>query len=71
MRRRLPRKTDLATISLAELDQLSAAYNRTPRKRLGFRTPAQVFSTAATKAVAAACPIPWCFSSVDGNQLFG
>jgi IS30 family transposase len=43
MRRRLPRKTDLATISLAELDHLAAAYNHTPRKCLGFRTPAQVF----------------------------
>jgi IS30 family transposase len=43
MRRRLPRKTDLATISPRQLDRLVAAYNRTPRKCLGVKTPAQVF----------------------------
>jgi IS30 family transposase len=43
MRRRLPRKTDLATLGLRELDTLIAAYNHTPRKCLGFQTPAEVF----------------------------
>lgn len=43
MRRRLPRKTDLATLSARQLDHLVASYNHTPRKCLGFRTPAQVF----------------------------
>lgn len=43
MRRRLPRKTDLATVSAAALNLLVAAYNHTPRKCLGFQTPAQVF----------------------------
>jgi IS30 family transposase len=43
MRRRLPRKTDLATISPKQLDLLVAAYNHTPRKCLNFQTPAQVF----------------------------
>jgi IS30 family transposase len=43
MRRRLPRKTDLATLSPRELDGLIRAYNNTPRKCLGFRTPAEVF----------------------------
>lgn len=43
MRRRLPRKTDLATLRPRDLDALIAAYNHTPRKCLGFRTPAQVF----------------------------
>jgi IS30 family transposase len=43
MRRRLPRKTDLATVSACTLNMLVAAYNHTPRKCLGFQTPAQVF----------------------------
>jgi transposase, IS30 family len=43
MRRTLPRKTDLARLSAAQLDALVAAYNHTPRKCLGFRTPAEVF----------------------------
>jgi IS30 family transposase len=43
MRRRLPRKTDLASLSHRNLDRLVAAYNHTPRKCLGFQTPAQVF----------------------------
>lgn len=44
MRRTLPRKTDLATLSPNELDQRIALYNNTPRKCLGYRTPAEVFS---------------------------
>ncbi|HKQ86744.1 MAG TPA: IS30 family transposase [Candidatus Acidoferrales bacterium] len=44
MRRRLPRKTDLATLSSHKLDELVAAYNHTPRKCLAYQTPAQVFS---------------------------
>jgi len=43
MRRRLPRKTDLATLSALEFNRAVAAYNQTPRKCLGFQTPAQVF----------------------------
>ncbi len=43
MRRVLPRKTDLATITPSHLDKLIARYNHTPRKCLGFRTPAEVF----------------------------
>jgi IS30 family transposase len=43
LRRRLPRKTDLATLSPAQLRQLASLYNHTPRKCLDFRTPAEVF----------------------------
>jgi IS30 family transposase len=43
LRRRIPRKTDLATLSDADLDTLVAAYNNTPRKCLAWRTPAEAF----------------------------
>lgn len=43
MRRRLPRKTDLATLKPRELNQMIALYNHTPRKCLGFKTPAELF----------------------------
>ncbi|MBC7944767.1 MAG: IS30 family transposase [Burkholderiales bacterium] len=43
MRRTLPRKTDLATLDDQVFDALIATYNHTPRKCLGFRTPAEVF----------------------------
>jgi IS30 family transposase len=43
MRRYLPRKTDLATLSPARLLAVVSAYNWTPRKCLGFQTPAEVF----------------------------
>jgi IS30 family transposase len=43
LRRRIPRKTDLATLSEADLDILIAAYNNTPRKCLAWRTPAEAF----------------------------
>jgi len=44
LRRYLPRKTNLHTIDQSSLDQLIAAYNNTPRKCLGFKSPAEVFS---------------------------
>ena len=43
LRRPLPRKTDLARLERDDLDDCVAAYNNTPRKCLGFKTPAQVF----------------------------
>ena len=44
LRRGLPRKTDLATLPPRRLQQLARLYNHTPRKCLGFETPAEVFS---------------------------
>jgi len=44
LRRYLPRKTNLDTIKSTSLDILIAAHNNTPRKCLGFKTPAEVFS---------------------------
>jgi transposase, IS30 family len=43
MRRGLPRKTDLATLSDHRLLGLVRAYNHTPRKCLNYKTPAEVF----------------------------
>jgi IS30 family transposase len=43
LRRTLPRKTDLATISEAHFRALIQQYNNTPRKCLDFRTPAELF----------------------------
>jgi transposase, IS30 family len=44
MRRFMPRKTDLATLSNSRFRTLVAAYNNTPRKCLDFRTPAESFA---------------------------
>ena len=44
MRRTRPRKTDLAELSDDRFVQLLQAYNNTPRKCLGYRTPAEIFS---------------------------
>ncbi len=43
MRRLMPRKTDLATISDPHFAALLKAYNATPRKCLDFNTPAELF----------------------------
>ena len=43
IRRPLPRNTDLDTINQKTLDACVAAYNNTPRKCLGFKSPAQAF----------------------------
>ncbi len=46
IRRFIPRKTDLATLSAKRFQTLIAAYNNTPRKCLDFRSPAETFSQA-------------------------
>ena len=43
LRRGLPRKTDLATLSEDRLLGLVRSYNHTPRKCLNYKTPAEVF----------------------------
>src|SRR5258705_526096 len=43
MRRGLPRKTDLATLSDHRLLSLVRSYNHTPRNCLNYKTPAEVF----------------------------
>jgi IS30 family transposase len=43
MRRLLPRRTDLATLSDDHFTRLIQVYNNTPRKCLDYRTPAEVF----------------------------
>jgi IS30 family transposase len=43
LRRNLPRKTDLTGLSPNKLDTILAAHNNTPRKCLGFQTPAEAF----------------------------
>lgn len=43
LRRFLPRKTDLATLSNKQFKAAVSAYNNTPRKCLDFRTPAEAF----------------------------
>jgi len=44
MRRALPRETDLANISTADIMACVLAYNNTPRKCLGFLSPAEAFA---------------------------
>ena len=44
LRRGLPRKTDLAMVSPERFTQLVQAYNNTPRKCLGYRTPTEIFA---------------------------
>lgn len=43
LRRSLPRSTDLDRLTRPTLDKLVARYNNTPRKCLGFQTPAEAF----------------------------
>jgi len=43
LRRALPRKTNLDTLTNQAIDKLVSQYNNTPRKCLGFQTPAEAF----------------------------
>ena len=47
LRRHLPRKTDLATLPLQQLDDCLQRYNNTPRKCLHFLTPSEAFAYAS------------------------
>ena len=47
LRRPLPRKTALATISKVELRKLMQRYNHTPRHCLDYQTPSEVFNSVA------------------------
>jgi len=58
MRRFLPRKTDLATLSAKQFDALVRAYNNTPRKCLDFRTPAEAFSKVLHFECESSFPLP-------------
>ena len=51
MRRTLPRKTDLAELPDGRFDQLVRSYNNTPRKCLGYYTPAEILSGHFTNQV--------------------
>ena len=48
LRRTLPRKTDLAALPQERFTQMIQAYNNTPRKCLGYRTPAEIFIGCCT-----------------------
>ncbi len=43
LRRNLPRKTDLTALPNDQFTNLIQAYNNTPRKCLGYKTPAEIF----------------------------
>ncbi len=47
MRRSLPRKSDLATVNDNQMRKLTQAYNDTPRKCLGYKTPNEIFNRVA------------------------
>ena len=44
LKRALPRKIDLAALPHARLNAIIANYNNTPRKCLGYLTPAEIFN---------------------------
>jgi transposase, IS30 family len=44
LRRPLPRKTDLDQLKVSEIEDLVTLYNHTPRKCLGYKTPAEIFT---------------------------
>lgn len=46
LRRLLPRKTDLSLLTPQQIHQIALLYNHTPRKCLGFKTPAEAFAKA-------------------------
>ena len=45
LRRGLPRETDLAAVWPKRFTQLAQTCNNTPRRRLGYRSPAEIIDT--------------------------
>ena len=58
MRRFIPRKTDLATLSDQRFHALLRAYNNTPRKCLDFETPAEMFHRLLHFECESTSPLP-------------
>ena len=58
MRRFLPRKTDLATLSPRRFNAFIAAYNNTPRKCLDWQTPAEAFYKVLHFECESTSPLP-------------
>ena len=50
-RRDMPRKTDITNYSAQDIADLAWAINQTPRKCLGFKTPAEAFLKNLTVAL--------------------
>lgn len=53
LRQYLPKRTNLAAYSQAELDQIADRINNRPRKVLGWRTPAEAYAQDAHGALTA------------------
>lgn len=49
IRQYLPKKRDLSTVTQEELDMIMQRLNNRPRKRLGFKTPNQVFLQSSNR----------------------
>ncbi len=58
LRRTLPRKTDITTITNDHLIELIQIYNNTPRKCLDFQTPAEVFWNKLLHFKCESIPLP-------------
>jgi transposase, IS30 family len=58
LRRALPRKTNLELISNHDIDSIASRYNNTPRKCLGFKTPAEAFQPLHFKCESTPRPSP-------------
>ena len=43
LRRDMPRKTDITNYTVRDIDEIAWAVNSTPRKCLGYKTPAEAF----------------------------
>lgn len=71
MRRFIPRKTDLATLTTAKFNALLAAYNNTPRKCLDWRTPAEAFSKALHFECESTVPASWGRSRGGDSRIVG
>jgi IS30 family transposase len=51
LRQYFPRRTDLAPITRAQLDQVSLRLNQRPRKTLGFQTPADKLQASVASTI--------------------
>jgi IS30 family transposase len=58
MRRFIPRKTDLATLTDQRFHELLCSYNNTPRKCLDFATPAEIFQKVLHFDCESTFPLP-------------
>jgi IS30 family transposase len=71
LRQYVPKKRQMASITNEKIKMIENRLNNRPRKRLGYRTPAEVFHQSLSRVALRACDLlPTCRTKVKNQEIF-